>query len=95
MYPYLKAVPNKVGLNIEPYCFAYPLSWTCFICSWIVASVPMPFLSIKLINSASVKKLGGDVIPLSIFKLYGTIISPSIKFGTYEFDQKSNGYISK
>ena len=48
------------------------------ICDAIVASVPIPCLSISDISSTSVMQFGAHVLPFSITKLVG---SNSVPFG--------------
>lgn len=55
-----------------------PLSMTVLICSACVASVPIPCLSIMAINSASVSRLGADVLPSTIVNAVGSNVWPVI-----------------
>lgn len=97
--PSTRPTPRVDGTRyfIRASCFSvtYPRSMILAICSAMVASVPMPFLSINPTRSASVNKLGRLVVPSFKSITFGIKTSPSSKFGNACVAHLSYGYTSK
>jgi len=52
------------------------------MCSWIVASVPIPFLSIFEIRSDSLSGYGAEVLPFVRSRILGMKVSFSVNGGS-------------
>mmetsp|Transcript_21058 Transcript_21058/g.59240 ORF Transcript_21058/g.59240 Transcript_21058/m.59240 type:complete len:274 (-) Transcript_21058:957-1778(-) len=64
------------------------------MCCAIVASVPMPFFSIREIRSDSFRRSGGRVVPARSSSDMGVNLMPSVNVGSWCPPQPSYGYTS-